>query len=391
MKSGYLIFKRRMKKFLLSLTVACAAAISASAQLNGDGFYRAKNVYTGRYITVKDNHGKINTASTSVDAAALETSLNWDYISSDPGSIIYIQKQSNGEYNIMAQGTSVHDMIGYYVKLTDGKEAGSYRVWQTHAGMTIYLTDTRDENPEGGFTEEGFIYSDGKKTMDWNVIPVSSSTDNYIGIKPTVNVGDKYYAAYFNGFSFEPASDGMKVMYITKVDEEKGFAVYKEVTGKVPQKSPVIVECSSSETTNNRINPLLENTSALSGNMLQGNYFNVWNIMTGHKNRTAYDSNTMRVIGVCSNGRAGLVKSATLDYLPANSSYLTVSANCVDELVLVTEEEYATGINEVKSDDVKTSSDIYNMAGVKVRSNASTTAGLPQGIYLFKGKKVVVE
>lgn len=391
MKSGFFYFDTIMKKLLFSFTLACAATLSTSAQLNGDGFYRAKNTYTGRYMTVKDNHGNVNYASTSVDAAALETSLNWDKISCDPGSIMYIQKQSNGEYNIMAQGTSTYEMIGYYVKITAGKDPDSYRAWQTSKGMTVYLTDTRDENPEGGFTEEGFIYSDGKRTMDWNLIPVSAETDNYIGIKPTVSVGNKYYGAFFNGFSFEPASDGMKVMYITKVDEKHGYAIYKEATGMVPQKSPVIVECSSDQPTNNRITPSITEMAALNGNMMQGVYFNVWNIMTGHKNRTEYNQNSMRVIGTCANGRIGFVKSATLDYIPANSCYLPVSANCVDELVLVTEEEYTSGISEATTDGNKAVSDIYNMEGVKVRSNATTTAGLPQGVYLFKGKKVVVD
>ena len=369
----------------MAAALTSVSVLTATAQLNGDGFYRAKNVKTERYMTVKDNHGKIDYHSTTVDAGALETSRIWANISCDPGSVMYIQKQSNGEYNIMAQGTSVYDMIGYYIHLTNGATANSYQAWQTAHGMTVYLTDARSSN------DEEYVYDSGKYTKDWYIIPVSSSSDNYLGIKPTVTVGDKHYSAYYNGFTFKPVSKGMKVMYITGVDEVNGYAIYKEVTGEVPAKSPVIVECSSTEPTDNRIDLFMDNTAALSNNKLKGNYFNVWNDMSGHRNRTAYDPTTMRVIGVCANGKPGMVKSSTLDYLQANSSYLTVSANCKADLELISEEDYAAGINDVTVDSSKEPANVYNLMGVKVRSKVTSIEDLPQGVYIFKGKKVTVK
>ena len=51
-----------------------------------------------------------------------------------------------------------------------------------------------------------------------------------------------------------------------------------------------------------------------------------------------------------------------------------------------------TSISPVITDqDANKSGDIYTMTGVKVRKNATSTAGLPQGIYIFKGKKIVVK
>lgn len=60
-----------MKRLLLVLH-AFVLALAASAQFNGDGYYRVKNVGSERYITVRDNRGSVNVGTTSADMGAVE-------------------------------------------------------------------------------------------------------------------------------------------------------------------------------------------------------------------------------------------------------------------------------------------------------------------------------
>ena len=61
----------------------------------------------------------------------------------------------------------------------------------------------------------------------WNITPINTS-DNYIGVKPTVTVGDKHYAAVFAGYPYTLGA-GMKAYYVTKVIESEGVVIIKGV------------------------------------------------------------------------------------------------------------------------------------------------------------------
>ena len=55
-----------MKKVLSIILVLCMT-VSAWAQLNGDGYYRIRNLMSERYIIVTDDKGSIDAATTSAD------------------------------------------------------------------------------------------------------------------------------------------------------------------------------------------------------------------------------------------------------------------------------------------------------------------------------------
>ena len=50
----------------------------------------------------------------------------------------------------------------------------------------------------------------------------------------------------------------------------------------------------------------------------------------------------------------------------------------------------SVGINELPNNTVNTN-DIYDLRGRLVRKDATTTEGLPEGIYIRGGKKIVVK
>lgn len=85
--------------------------------------------------------------------------------------------------------------------------------------------------------------------------------------------------------------------------------------------------------------------------------------------------------------RVGLVKIPKED-----GTNQSVNIICFGSPVLVyygTKEEYESGISDVEV--VDTTFDVYNLNGMKVRSNATSLDGLAKGIYIVDGKKYVVK
>lgn len=326
-----------MKKSLLTAILACSAisiSLADDAPLES-GYYRVKNYKTNRFIYVYDNTGSINAAAGSADVGALELWKNPDKPVSDPASILYANYiGDNGKggfsYNVEAQGTSVHEIISYYVSVI--RESGQLKIYASVGGFTKYLDD-EESNPNRdkgamGFNREG----DYRK---WTELPLDASSDNYFGLAPVISANGKYYQPFYASFPFNFASAGMKAFYVKEYNEVENIAVIAEINGDVPGAMPVIVECSSDQPTDNRFNLLRNNAAPLADNQLQGVYFQ----NDRRKNRLANDPVTMRVLTTDASGK--LVFSTTdAEYMPANQSYLLVPAGSPDVVTIMTEEEY---------------------------------------------------
>lgn len=401
-----------MKKSLLTMALGFVSLLPAAAQLNGDGFYRVQNTSTNRFIVLLDDKTNgIQMSNGDADQHALATIIpgtNNASVISNPASIFYITKASDKlEYNLRGQGTDAHSFIGYYLTIENARKVtGAYTATGTAKGFSLRLGDNPNEGGRIWFGNEdkGEIpyKSDMYRTTlkegltYWYIKPVSStSSDCYFGIAPDIKADGYYYKSFYAGFGFKALPAGMKAKYITKVDNGAACAVYKEIKGTVPQSVPMIIECTSDLPANNKLD-LIESTSGTpKDNCLTGVYFNHEfdeSINSIHNVQTPYDATTMRILGTCKDGSLGYVKSSTLKYIPANTAYLKVTADAPDELKIVSEEEYEyiTGIQDVKMDD-NAPADIYDLTGVKVRSNATTTEGLKKGVYIIKGKKVMVD
>lgn len=398
-----------MKKRLFTLILATAALVSANAQeakqLFEDGYYRVKNSSSNRYMSLSDNTSRgVSTVSTSADCGAMETSSVWENIANDPGSFFYLQYISGKgteteSYNVIGQGTSLHEIIDYYIYL---KAVGShYNIWQQQSGQIVRLTDKDSKK------ETSFVTTTGTAS-NWDIIPVDAA-NNYIGIKPTVTVGNKHYAAVFAGYPYT-LSAGMKAYYICKIDEAKGVAVYKEITGTVPAKTAVLIECSSAETASNVVTPVPADKApaAPSDNVAKGVYFCLGNPWSGHFNSTKFDAGCMRVLSLTSDGKLAATTSTdvltsvnieqedsngdnlSILAIPANSWYLPVSATAPSDFVLVSESEYTTGIKGISAVPSASSYTVFTLDGKQVLKNAKTLSGLSKGIYIVNGKKVVI-
>lgn len=388
-----------MKKRLFLLLLGCATMLGAQAQLSGAGYYRVKNVTSGRYMSLSDNQSRgVDFNSCTADCGAMQTSKIMDNIYSDPGSIFYLDHISGVSYNVVGQGTSLHDIINYYIYISP---VGSYyKIYQEQKGQRVTLSDFDDVEED-----ESYVATTGGKTT-WLITPLNT-TDNYIGVKPTISVGDKHYAAVFAGYPYTLGT-GMKAYYINKVIENEGVVIIKELTGTIPAKTPVLIECSSTDISKNQITPVLNSDAVPSDNLAMGVYFCLGDRWSAHYNSTKFDPSTMRVLSLNTYGNLAVSTSTqnlktvmieprgadgkhlTVTAIPANSWYIPVSSSAPSELKLVTAEQYATGIKDIT---VKPASlyNVYTLEGVQIKKNATSISDLHPGIYIINGKKVVIK
>lgn len=388
-----------MKKRLFLLLLGCATMLGAQAQLSGAGYYRVKNVSSGRYMSLSDNQSRgVDFNSCTADCGAMQTSKIMDNIYSDPGSIFYLDHIDGVSYNVVGQGTSLHDIINYYIYISP---VGSYyKIYQEQKGQRVTLSDLDDVEED-----ESYVATTGGKTT-WYITPLNT-TDNYIGVKPTISVGDKHYAAVFAGYPYTLGT-GMKAYYINKVIENEGVVIIKELTGTIPAKTPVLIECSSTDISKNQITPVLNSDAVPSDNLAMGVYFCLGDRWSAHYNSTKFDPSTMRVLSLNTYGNLAVSTSTqnlktvmiepkgadgkhlTITAIPANSWYIPVSSSAPSELKLVTAEQYATGIKDIT---VKPASlyNVYTLEGVQIKKNATSISDLHPGIYIINGKKVVIK
>ncbi len=373
-----------MKKFLLAI-IASAMTLGANAQVNGDGYYRVSNLgfkvlkKKNLYVFVDHDQAIINTSAgtgQNFEAIALYEDVNRSPIS-DPASIIYAKINGNN-VDLEGQGTSVSKMTDAKLTLTQNGKVNSYQLSAVKSGMTLYLWSGEMMVRSKHAYTTTIANSGGVAYKYWAINPVSATSDNYFGVKPTLNANGKHYAPFFASFPFKFASSGMKAYYVKSYDTE--HFTLEEITSEVkPGGTPMLIECSSEDPSNNRLDLLHGNYGVVSGNKLSGVYF-CNDFQGGFANaRYTFDKNTMRVWNV-ENGQ--LVLSTATDnlhtsyyygkidgdlqhgYLNANQSYLKVSSNVNATLTIG-----ATGVNGVKSADDSAEPVSYTtVGGVKINA-----------------------
>lgn len=327
-----------MKKSLLTIIVGMVGISPAVAQLNGDGFYRVQNYVTERYVYITDNKGHVDVSTTSIDALAIQLWKDFDKACSDPSTVLYFVNKGGNDYDIQSQGTGINQIINYNATIRKNND-GTYFAYGSQSGVVKYLGDANASD-----SAEGTMSSEAKgDRRKWWITPITSTGDNYFGIKPTVTVGGKYYHPLYASFPMSAKSQGVTIYVISTYGY--GMAVAEPVNGTIPAGTPCIVECGSTSPSNNRMN-VGGSASAISKNQLGGVYFE--NYMKTHLNLTAYDKNTMRVLGKLSDGTLGFVV-ADLQYLPANQSYLKVPAGSPAEIRIVSKDEYDKEIGSLPS------------------------------------------
>ncbi len=378
-----------MKKLAASLLL-CSIALSSSALIEGDGYYRVQNYKTERYIYVLDNKGELNMQATTAELGAIELWKDYNKTISDPATVIYVTDLTGKkqDYDLQTQGTGVKAIINHEVSIYYYKNNGFYSIFGRNSGLTKYIGDGTRAN-----SAQGWVASlDNNEYYRWYFHPITTDDSNYFGVDPEFDADGKHYTSLYADFPFTFSSAGMKAYYVTTVADGKAYL--KEINGTVPRATPVIIECSATGTANNKLN-IGGSASGLTDNKLQGVYFCNHDLV--HKNRKENDPKTMRVPGKLSDGSFGFVTS-TEQYLPRNKAYIVVPEGTPSELHITTAEpagivEAAASSLSVRIDGLTLyvygveSAEVYNITGSRVAgvSGDGSSVILPSaGLYLVK-------
>ena len=369
---------KRLLLYLLALVPFCAFAQISS------GYYRVQNVSTKRYMSIVDTKAifKIGASYKNyvyADLKAIHMLTDFeDSVSCNPATICYVEymgkKDGADAYNLSGQGLNLYDQAGRYLNAIE-RPNGEYRFYAKGSGGGMTVTRYLIDDTYWGTVYYPSVVDDTSTNLNrnWNVLPVSQSDGQYFGIKPDVNAGGTYWATMYAGFSYKPSGESTKIYRVSEVDEAKGYAIIKELTADVPANMPVLIHCSADKPSGNKMTLLTKVTVKYGANALVGNWYcnDVKDDQTAelkHRNVTAYNPSNMRVLGVTSEGKPAFVKGTNANlvhskvdgklYLPANKCYLSVSSSAPDELLIITEEDYAKGSQQSSFDNSEKYSDV---------------------------------
>ena len=323
-----------MKKSILHigtvfLMALCCLPALAQIEGNASGYYRVRNAqYPTDYIGVANDKfsyqtlvGSATTASQHIDSKISQATAylkNDAHIYQDagfisPSTLVYIMPKStassNKDYNMIAQGTSLRtlatgcfqgsisgnftfDKWVYIEKVSGSGLDAKYRAsiqLKNNSGigtMDLGYRYFRDEVVDGksSFT----ICAEDEITEDayWQLEPVT-----YFNVVPDVEYNGKYYTTLKVPFKWK-ISDGSSVEKIYVVtDASNGILQLQEISGTIPEGTPVILECASNNpldcklepigvpkfspaSTSNKSAPAADEASYYTGtNLLDGTYY----------------------------------------------------------------------------------------------------------------------
>ena len=385
---------------MASLSLAGAIAQNATGYVN-DGYYRVHNLASGRYIYVTDNKDYYDEVHDAEDFQAIQLWKDASKTISSPATTIYMTRQSNGKFDLEAQGTGVHALTGYYVTV-DQKGEGIYEVSASRGGVTKYLSDDRsNDNPQGQIGTSNKL-----NFRRWVVDKIETNhATNYFGITPSITLNGKYYQPFYAAFPFRTASPNMHVYFVSKISGS-GVVTLREISGDIPGGTPLVIECASTNPSDNRLELLPPSSAHLQGNKLAGVYFrNGERPAESTDAYTVFNASTMRLLTVANgkliysnNAPERLVETEAIDWdtedyyypmcIPANTSYLKADAGTPAVLDIRFE---GAGLDEILAENKDTSVvGVYTLSGTQLRTT-NDVQGLPAGVYIVGGVKVVIK
>ena len=374
-----------MKRYtLITLTIILVTSFAKAQQIS-DGYYRIQNNASERYITINnDIIGEVNMSDTKADLTNIVTWRGFENVESNPAAVIYVSAVDS-KYNLSAQGTSIYKITGgkTYLDITH-RVADCYLLQVTYKGINGKLKDSSDSRTKGSVTHASQV----DEYMLWKLKEINT-TDNYLGLKPTVETNDGWYGTIYAEFPFKVISEGIKVYYVDGVHE--GQFQLNEITDEVkPGATPLVFKCSSSNPADNMIMPVYTSTTAPTDNKLKGTYFAC--TTTDHEEYIQYNANTMRVLGADADKNLVLT-TASESYLasgwmiPMNTCWLNVPAGLSGDFKLVSRDVY-TGVSSIEVSTQKTATKgTFTLSGVQV----DETKALRPGVYIKDGKKMVIK
>ncbi len=314
------------------------------ADYNGKGWYRIQNSAnrvdvngnnpTKRFISIAHNEGSVGMTG-NIDGHSVLLLSDGDEIS-DPSSLLYVSGSLSAA-NFQALGTSIQNITGYSLKLTE-KGSGSFgKLYNASVEINLLITTIKvllQDAYEGTPQTSGIDKADGSGSAvnsadcQWFIRPVDvgDGGDTYFGVAPTEDdkIGDYYYTTLRTAFSYK-LSTNVDAFII----DSNGVLTQLPHSDVVPINTPVILRCQSTNPSDNRLYPQVvgtkvfsSETSSVTSNLVKGttySYFksSIVNAKEGNNGSytrgteyafgTAYNDN-IRVLSV-ENGKLGFFKT----------------------------------------------------------------------------------
>lgn len=396
---------RRLLTFYIFVSLSLKAVFAQNGTgIVGNGYYRICNYATQRYLYVTDNKDYYDMSKDIGDFQAIQLWKDINRTIADPASVIYVMQVSSDHYDLKAQGTGVHSLTGHYIgakKQSNGTYEVSASVSKAGIEVVKYLTDDeKSSSPQGQMGTNGKL-----NYRKWIVDKIETNhATNYVGLKPKMELNGRFYQPFFAAFPFKATSPDMHIYYISQTEGD--LALLQEIEGEIPASTPVIIECASSDPSQNRLELLISSSAKVTGNKLSGVYFcNGERPKASTDAYTKFNASTMRVFSVV-NGRLVLTNDApeslkeieTTDWstyedinilcLPANTSYMKAGANTPSIIELTSD---PTDINSILADSkANTTEGVYTISGTQLRPT-NNVQGLPAGLYIVGGRKIAVK
>ena len=349
-------------------------AIYEPRGINSKGIYvMLENIGTSQYLGVKGN------AETTIDSeqryfkhSLFLVSSNNSHIHSLPGLVIKLVGSSTGtgglkEVEMKAQGVSTLDISGQTFRIEKYKE-NDYFIFVNHSGFSGYIKDNGGATSSMelvGTIHNPSIYNrpddNGRYRWRCHVIAEDTFDENYFGAAPSSKTTQdgKYYTTMYTMFPYE-CRDGVKAYIVDKILPNGKAHLLEIPEGTVPSKTPVILECNATTAKGNRLMPLLEEPLPVTThNMLVGEIG--LDDESGEENyRTAFDSNTMRVLSTNKavfanvNNTDPTNKNQLLKYIATNTCYLDISNvnNPAEEIEFTKEGDTSELLGDANGDRV---------------------------------------
>lgn len=311
-----------------------------------------------------------------------------------PETIFYIGGKDNGQgglndMNLSCQNVDTKTMIknagfSYEFFLRHDVSSTYYKAYMNISGER-YL---KDGASYGGRVGKSAIICGGDDNNQWELQPVTEETMDqfYFGAKPsaTMDYDDKYWTTMYTSFPYQ-CKDGVEAYYVASITkgESTNYAnLAKIASGLVPANTAVVLACQTTEAKTNRLVPYAGTVAPLPDNLLKGSY------QLNGEEKITYDGNKMRVLNKSQAGVIGFYKLAEGTEMKANKAWLDVSGlagTSAAKPMMISFGNTPTGIKEVSDNPRKEMQDenYYDLQGRRVQNPA-------RGIYIYKGKKIII-
>ena len=172
---------------------------------------------------------------------------------SEPGTVIYVEKKSSTAYVLHGAGTSTFEIVGMNVNISSSGSGDLGTKYTAGASMFGVSAMLEDENGNGfdhcwASTNTDYKY--------WYLHPIdrNGTGTQYFGVAPleTDKIGDYYFTTLRTSFSFNLSSNVNAFV----VRKNGNVYILDEVTGTIPANTPIILQCKSTNPSDNRLFPV---------------------------------------------------------------------------------------------------------------------------------------